>query len=332
MDEQRAGHALAGPQHRRPGQAEPERHQRDEVGRGPQRRQEHRQPGRHRPVEPAADRPVGGLAQRAAQRRSGRPGVLGGVHVLPPAPGGQGDGPQRALLGQAGHGTGQRVVTLGGRLALAAEDPRGEQECAAVDGWLVEVLAQRDRGAVHDPHPGPLGPGGRVRPRVDQHGRLPGPQQPVQRPLCEHVVGGEQREQRLAGHRTLDSGERGAVAVAPLVGVHGPDPAGSQAPDDGRDRAGVVADHDHHLLQPAREKSPHRPFGQAQAAQAEQGLGSSPGEPSEPLGPAGGEHDPHPRQRRRGGPGRGHRSGGRGERVGWTLRCASHAQSLAARR
>ena len=65
--------------------AEGERDQRHQIGRGSQRGQDHRQPGRQGPVEQAADRPVSGLTQRAAQRHPGRPHVLWGVHVLPPA-------------------------------------------------------------------------------------------------------------------------------------------------------------------------------------------------------------------------------------------------------
>jgi hypothetical protein len=128
MYQQGAGEALAGGQQGRPGQAERERNQLHQVGRGSQRGQEHRQPGRQRPVDEAADRPVGVLAQRAAQRHPGRPRVLGGVHVLPPAAGGQGDRPQGPYLGQTGHGTGQAVVALGGGLALAMEHLGGEQE------------------------------------------------------------------------------------------------------------------------------------------------------------------------------------------------------------
>ena len=45
------------------------------------------------------DLDVGRFAERAAQGRGGRPRVLGSVHVLPPAPAGQGDGPQRPFLG-----------------------------------------------------------------------------------------------------------------------------------------------------------------------------------------------------------------------------------------
>jgi hypothetical protein len=73
----------------------------------------------------------------------------------------------------------------------------------------------------------------------------------VQRSLAEDVVGGDQHEQRLALNLALDCGQRRAVAVRPPVGVHTPDPAAPKAADDGRDRPGVVADHDQDPLQPA---------------------------------------------------------------------------------
>jgi hypothetical protein len=157
------------------------------------------------------------------------------------------------------------VVAVGGRLPLAAEHLEGEQERAAVDGRRLQVLAEGDHGPAHDPYPGPLPPGGPVGGGVDEHGRLTGPKQPMQRSLSEHVVGGDQHEQRLASHRALDRGQRRAVAVLPPVGVHGADPAAPKAADDGRDRPGVVADHDQDPLQPAGEEGPHGPLDQAQA-------------------------------------------------------------------
>jgi hypothetical protein len=129
------------------------------------------------------------------------------------------------------------------------------------------VLTEGDHGLVHDPHPGPLRPGGPVWCGVDQYGRLTGPKQPVQRSLSEHVIGGDQHKQRLASDRglALDYGERRAVAVRPPVGIHSPDPAAPKVADDGRDRSGVVADHDQDPLQPSGEQGPHGPLDQAQA-------------------------------------------------------------------
>jgi hypothetical protein len=138
------------------------------------------------------------------------------------------------------------------------------------------VLTEPDHGLVHDPHPGPLKPGGPVGGGIHEHGRLPGRQQPVQRSLAEDVVGGDQHEQRLALNLTLDCGQRRAVAVRPPVGVHGPDPAAPKAADDGRDRPGVVADHDQDPFQAAGEEGPHGPLDQAQATQPEKGLGATP--------------------------------------------------------
>ncbi len=210
------------------------------------------------------------------------------------------------------------MVALGGCLPLAAEHLGRQQERAAVDGRLVQVLPEPDRGLVYDPYPGPLRPGRLVRYGIDEHGRLTGRQQPVQRSLPEEVVGGEQHNQRLASHRALDRGQRCAVAVLPPVGVHRPDPAAPKAADDGRDRSGVVADHDQDPFQPSGEEGPHGPFDQAQATQPEQGLGATPGDGFQPLGPAGGQHHPYPRQPRqlRGGLDRARPRGEGGERIG----------------
>jgi hypothetical protein len=93
----------------------------------------------------------------------------------------------------------------------------------------------------------------------------------VQRSLAEDVVGGDQHEQRLALNLVLDCGERRAVAVRPPVGVHGPDPAAPKAADGGRDRPGVVADHDQDPFQAAGEEGPHGPLDQAEATQPEKG-------------------------------------------------------------
>jgi hypothetical protein len=62
----------------------------------------------------------------------------------------------------------------------------------------------------------------------------------------------------------LDSGQRRTVAIRPSVGIHHPDPVASKAADDGRDRSGVVADHDQDPLQPRGEQRPHGPLDQAQ--------------------------------------------------------------------
>jgi hypothetical protein len=80
----------------------------------------------------------------------------------------------------------------------------------------------------------------------------------------------------LASHRDLDRGQRRAVAVAPPLGIHDSHPAGRQAADDGRDRSGVVADHDQDPLQAAGEQGPHGPLDQAQAPHPEQRLGATP--------------------------------------------------------
>ena len=65
------------------------------------------------------------------------------------------------------------------------------------------------------------------------------------------MVGGDQHEQRLTLDLALDRGQRRAVAVCPPVGIHHLDPAAAEPADDGRDRSGVVADHDQDPLQPS---------------------------------------------------------------------------------
>jgi hypothetical protein len=156
------------------------------------------------------------------------------------------------------------VIAFAGRLALAVEHLPGEQERAAVDGRLIQVLAERDHGAVHDPDSDPLRPGQRAGGGVDEHGRLTGHQQPLQPSATEDVVGGDQQEQRLTLDLALDCGQRGAVAICPPVGIHHPDPAASKAANNGRDRSGVVADHHQDPLQPSDQQGPHGPLDQAQ--------------------------------------------------------------------
>jgi hypothetical protein len=149
--------------------------------------------------------PSEAFAQRAAQRQLRRPRVLGGVDVLPPAAGRQLDGPQGPCLGQVGHGTGQAVVAFAGCPVLAAEHLGREQERAAVDGRLVQVLAEGDHRPVHH-HPDPSSrfPGRPIRGGIDEHGRLTGLKQPGQRSLSEDMVGGDQQEQRVALDLALD--------------------------------------------------------------------------------------------------------------------------------
>jgi hypothetical protein len=115
------------------------------------------------------------------------------------------------------------VVALAGRLVLAVEHLGREQERAAVDGRLLQVLTERDDSLVHDPDPGPLRPGRLVGCWIDEYGGLPGRQQPLQPALAEEVIGGDQDEQRLTLDLVLDCGQRRAVAVCPPVGVHDPD-------------------------------------------------------------------------------------------------------------
>jgi hypothetical protein len=219
------------------------------------------------------------------------------------------------------------MVALGGRLVLAVEHLGRKQERAAVDGRLIQVLAERDDSLVHDPDPGPLRPGRLVGCWIDEYGRLPGRQQPLQPALAEEVIGGDQHEQRLTLDLVLDCGQRRAVAVCPRSAYttrirSRPSSAGSAAAG-----SGVVADYHQDPLQPSGQQGPHGPFDQAQATEAEQDLGATPGDRCQPLGPACGQHHPHlwqPR-RRRGGLDHVRPLGGRGHRIRRSLWCLSHA-------
>jgi hypothetical protein len=219
-----------------------------------------------------------------------------------------------------GHGTGQAVVAFAGRLALAVEHLQGEQERAAVDPRLLQVLAERHDGLVHDPDPSPLRPGRPSGGGIDEHRRRTDGQQPLQPTLAKDMIGGDQHEQQLASHLALDSGQRRAVAIGPPVGIHDPDPV---APN----QSGVVADHHQDPLQPGGEQGPHRPLDQAQPPQPEQRLGATPGDRCQPLRLARGQHHPHPRQPRPRRIGLNHLrpTGERGQRISRELRCFSHA-------
>jgi hypothetical protein len=108
---------------------------------------------------------------------------------------------------------------------------------------------------------------------------------------------------------------------APLPSAHrsayGPDPAAPKAADDGRDRPGVVADHDQDPFQAAGEEDRTAPLDQAQATQPEKGPWSHPGDRFQPLGPARGQHRTHPQQarQRRGGLDHVRPTGERGEQI-----------------
>jgi hypothetical protein len=99
------------------------------------------------------------------------------------------------------------VIALGGRLVLTAEHLRGQQEGAAVDGRLLQVLAEGDHGPLHHPDPGPLRPRRPVGGGIDEHGRRSRRQQPAQRSLGEDMVGGDQQEQRVALDLAPDGGQ-----------------------------------------------------------------------------------------------------------------------------
>ena len=109
-----------------------------------------------------------------------------GVHVPPPAPLGQWDGPDRSPLRQPGHCPGKCVITLGGGLALALEDLGREQEHPAVHSGLGEFLPERiDLMAPAEQYPCSLGPRVGVGERVDQARRRGHPQQLPECPLAE---------------------------------------------------------------------------------------------------------------------------------------------------
>jgi hypothetical protein len=212
-------------------------------------------------------------------------------------------------------------------VALAFEHLGREQKRAAVDGRLLQVLAERDHSPLHDPDTSPLRPRRPVGGGIDEHGRLTGRQQPIQPAFAEDVVGRDQHEQRLAQDLPLNSGQRRAVPICPPVGIHDPDPVAPKATDDRRDRPRVVADHHQDPLQPNGEQGPHGPLDQAQAPQPEQRLGATPGDRCQPLGLARGQHHPNPRppRQRRVRPDLFRLTGHRGQRSSLELWCLSHA-------
>src|SRR5215217_4298226 len=181
-------------------------------------------------------------------------------------------GPQGTCLGQAGDGTGQAVITFGGCLVLAAEHLGREQERAAVDGRLVQVLAEGDHGPVHHPNPSSRFPARATGRGIDEHSRLTGRQQPDQCSLAEDMVGGDQQEQRFALDLALNRSQRRAVAICPPVGIDDPDPAAPEPAADCRHRPGVVAHNHQDLLEPSGQQGPNGPLDQAQPTQPEQNL------------------------------------------------------------
>jgi hypothetical protein len=66
------------------------------------------------------------------------------------------------------------VVAFGGRLALTVEHLGREQERAAVDRRLLQMLAEGDHRLIHHPDPGPLHPRRPVGGGIDEHGRRTG--------------------------------------------------------------------------------------------------------------------------------------------------------------
>jgi hypothetical protein len=118
-----------------------------------------------------------------------------------------GQPPAGPCLGQPGHGPGQAVIAFAGRPVLAAEYLGREQERAAVDRRLLQVLAEGDHSLIHHPDPSPLRPGRPVGGGIDEHGRRTGHQQPAQPTLTEEVIRGDQQEQRLSLDLPPDRGQ-----------------------------------------------------------------------------------------------------------------------------
>ncbi len=201
--------------------------------------------------------------------------------------------------GQLGEGPRERRVASGLGSALGVEDGHREQEGPAVDRGVPELLGERDDLLVVQAHPHPFGPRVGVGGVVDEGAGAAGEQQRIERPLPEHVVRGDQDEQALPGHEGLRRGERRPVPELPALREHGPDPAGSQAVDDGGHRPGLVA-HDHHDPPEAGpEEGADGPPHEGQAADANERLRAAAGHPGQPLGAAGGEDHADPRARRR---------------------------------
>jgi len=118
---------------------------------------------------------------------------------------------------------------------------------------------------------------------IDEHGRLPRPDDALDRSLPEQVVGGDQREQVLAHHRVFRGGQRGPVAELPLLGQHRMDPAAAQPGHHRPDRSGVVAHHHQNMLHAGIHEHPDGPLDQLQPPQLNQSLRASPGDRPQTL-------------------------------------------------
>jgi hypothetical protein len=99
------------------------------------------------------------------------------------------------------------VISCRGRLPLGFEYLGRQQERPTVARRLVPLLAEGHRHPASNANPAPLGPGLGRGIEIDQHGRLPHPDQMAERSLPEHVIGGDHQEQALPPHRVFRGGE-----------------------------------------------------------------------------------------------------------------------------
>jgi hypothetical protein len=190
------------------------------------------------------------------------------------------------------------VIPSRGGLALGCEHGRCQHERAAVDRRIAEVLRERDRVLLLEPNARPLRPGDRFRRVVHEHRGTTRPHQRNERPIAEHVVGGDDDEDRLIGQDRLRCRERRAVPVLPPFRENGPHASRRDPVDDGGNGAGLVPHDDDDLLEPEAQQAPDGTLDQRQTANADQRLRSPASHASEPLGASGGEDHSHVRRRK----------------------------------
>ena len=267
---------------------------RDDVRVDGQVGERHRGACRDRAIQVAGDRTVGLLRERSAEPVRHRLQVFGRVDVLPPGRRREWHGLEGVDAGELGHGAREGGVTCRLRLPLRVEDRRGEEERAAVDRWVAELLRERNRALLVQAHPRSLGPSARIGSVVDEHRRVTGRKERLERALTEDVVSRDEEEAVFLGRVRLGRGQRRPVAELPAFGEDGSDAIRRDPVHDRGYRPCLVA-HDHDdALDPSGQHGPDGPLHQAQAAQSNQGLRATPGHHGEPFRTSRSQHDGEP--------------------------------------
>ena len=185
------------------------------------------------------------------------------------------------------------MIAFGRRLPLSLEYVRREQERPAVDGRLVDLFAQGHRHLALNTNPAAFVPGVGGRIWIDEHCRLPGPDEVVERALTEHVVRRDNKEQVLAPHGVLCRSKGRAVAELPRARVHGMNPAWLQPGHHCTNGTGMVA-HDHQdLLDPGVKEAAHGSLDQLQPTQLDQRLRATSGDRLQTFRASSRQHHSH---------------------------------------